>query len=81
MPGSASGFGPRFLNSPFRPASSFGFNSRDFFMSSTEPSLSPFSNLARPRSLGFRKVRIQLDGFIKQADGFRQFFLVDIKLP
>lgn len=81
MPGSASGFGPRFLNSPFRPASSFGFNSRDFFMSSTEPSLSPFSNLASAFFVGFRKVRIQFDGFIKQADGFRQFFLVDIKLP
>ena len=49
--GNASCFGPRFLNSPFRLASSFGFSSNDLFISSTEPSLSPFSSLARPRSL------------------------------
>ena len=38
------------LNCPFRFSPSFGLISSAFFISSMEPSLSPFSNLARPRS-------------------------------
>ena len=50
MPGIVSCLGARLLNWPFTFSPSLGLISRAFFISSMEPSLSPFSSLARPRS-------------------------------